>query len=515
MAEMAGSAIVGEVVHRILSGILNKNKDRSDGDNNNIERLEMACIKLDATLEMSNKWQITDKSLLRWRKKLKRVAQECDDTLQRCKHRAVEDEATREQVRRPSVPKRVAYATKSLLSSLVGHNKDEESSSKAVVRRFERLADGADDFLRFVQFCGTPRQYVFVDPLIRHLFAGKYVEYQMLQHYGGRYNYFGIRPMRFDERGLEAMIAFVHEDCTVPKNNFRLGFMLRLSESTDIIGTTVKCLQLVTPHFKSTAEVVIKELTRLPVQDFTWLSIYDKCDEMEHWNNIHSTLTQWFRPDPLCCKQYELHNMPAACRRSTNTLRLSTMFPEQVIGVFLQRSILASEYRNLQVSMATRYNTPSPQEDVPPLKLGVLFMPHDHVEDIFATEGESYAVEEINGEKQKILDVNVDPHQIDELMLPKAIDFLRHNAEAMMYQMSWKSRHGSALLCVEKTGFEMVREPKAAMRQCWRNKSKAFMTLEGERGMEKVMDLGTVQRVLSFLLTVSLVRTALRVCQQP
>jgi hypothetical protein len=63
MAEMAGSAIVGEVARGIFSGIISKHKDGSDGDSSSIERLEMACLKLDATIETSNQWQITDMAL--------------------------------------------------------------------------------------------------------------------------------------------------------------------------------------------------------------------------------------------------------------------------------------------------------------------------------------------------------------------------------------------------------------------------------------------------------------------
>jgi len=153
--------------------------------------------------------------------------------------------------------------------------------------------------------------------------------------------------MSFEERGLEAMLAFIHEDHEAPKENFRLGLMLRISESTDVIGITVKCLQLLTPHFNSISEVVIGELTQLPTQDFNWSPTYDEPGDIEHWNQVHDTLTRWFRPDPFCCKQHELQNMPTACScccSCTNTSRLSSIFPEQVIGVFLQRHILPSEY---------------------------------------------------------------------------------------------------------------------------------------------------------------------------
>jgi len=62
----------------------------------------MACIKLDATIETSNQWQITNVALLRWRKKLKRVALECDDELRRCKQRSLEDKDTKEKLRQSS-----------------------------------------------------------------------------------------------------------------------------------------------------------------------------------------------------------------------------------------------------------------------------------------------------------------------------------------------------------------------------------------------------------------------------
>jgi len=472
----------------------------------------MACIKLDATIETSDHWQITDVALLRWRKKLKRVALECDDELRRCKKRSLEDKETKEKLRQSSFPRRVAHSTKSFLSSLVSHRNNGEPSSKAVVQRFERLANGAGDFLRLVQLGGTPRPYSFLaPPLVRHLFAGKYAHYQMLQHQGSMLKCFSIRPMSFEERGLEATLLFIHEDCKAPKENFRLGLMLRLSQSTDVIGITVKCLQLLTPHFNSISEVVIRELTQLPTQDFKWSPMYNEPGDMERWNQVHDTLTQWFRPDPFCCKQNELQNMSAACSSSsssTNAPGLSGIFPEQVIGVFLQRHILLSEYRELQGSKMTCHSTSSFQEDVLLLKLGVLFMPHHPLEDIkFATEAESSAVEQL-------LDANVHPHQLDSLVLPKAVEYLHHNAEAMMYRMSWKSKHGSAHLCLQKTSKEMMGALGATTRQGWRNNSNAFLAFDVERGTMTVIDMGMAAlSVVSFLLTLALVRSAMNARQ--
>jgi hypothetical protein len=77
MAEMVSSAIVGETVNRIMSSISGKDEEKSK-KKENIERLEMAHIKMEAVLQVSDRWQITEAPLLWWRRKLKRAAQECD-----------------------------------------------------------------------------------------------------------------------------------------------------------------------------------------------------------------------------------------------------------------------------------------------------------------------------------------------------------------------------------------------------------------------------------------------------
>jgi hypothetical protein len=77
MVEIVRSAVAEEIVKQIVSGILDK-QGRKPNEKEHLERLEMAHIKLEAALETSNKWQIRDASLLRWRKKLKRAAQECE-----------------------------------------------------------------------------------------------------------------------------------------------------------------------------------------------------------------------------------------------------------------------------------------------------------------------------------------------------------------------------------------------------------------------------------------------------
>lgn len=117
---------------------------------------------------------------------------------------------------------------------------------------------------------------------------------------------------------------------------------------------------------------------------------------MEYWDNVQTTMAQWFRPDPLCCSE---GYVPACSSCYTKSSSLSSIFPELVCEVFLQCHISLSEYNKLQGSSSTRlYGTSSSLDNFPPLKLGILFMPHDSVEDLKpANAVESYAVEEREG----------------------------------------------------------------------------------------------------------------------
>ncbi|XBI32274.1 hypothetical protein VPH35_055745 [Triticum aestivum] len=442
MAEMVTSVIVGEAVSRIISGIAPTSKDEDKADEEasgggGLERLEMARIKMEAAIQTSNKWQITDTSLLRWRKKIKRTAQDCDDVARRCRQLSREEDEA-EQV---------------FISSFVGHDNDHCSARSAIaaaVRRFQRLADGADEFVRYVQLGGTPRQNMFFNPLIGHIFTGKMIVYQLLRP-GGQYRCFRIRPINFQERGLEAFLSFMYQDSKVPKNSFYLGVVLRLSESTDIIGTIVKCLRVMMPHFNSTTDVVIKEITHLPTQDFSYVA------HKNHWVYVH-TLSEWFRPNPLCCQGFENDVVPSCHSGSDinngsgNKLKFSSIFPEPVCEVFFQCQTSVSEYKNLPGSTVFADDDNSSLKNSQPLKLGILPMPHASLED---PKSVGSTIEVIDTENRRHLThVNVHLDQLDEMMMPKAIDYLHLNAEAMSYQVCWRSNHGSVHLCMEKTSAE-------------------------------------------------------------
>ena len=203
MAETVGSVVVQEAVGQILSGLVQRYAESNAS--RNLERLEMAQIRLEAALETSEKWQITDTSLLRWRRKLKRAAQECDDTLRECKRRIREEEETEQEVRNSAFPKRIAHAAKSFVLS--SFRRDGNELSRSAVQRFEWFADGASEFVRFVRFGGTPQQRMAFNSLIKHLLAGKKLQHKVARGHGvgGSLFLLCLAPVTTTEHGLRAI----------------------------------------------------------------------------------------------------------------------------------------------------------------------------------------------------------------------------------------------------------------------------------------------------------------------
>ena len=175
-AEIVSSALAQEAVNEVLSRIKEGYAEKSDAKEH-IERMEMAHIKLEAALETSKKWNVTSAPLLRWRSKLKRATQECNHTLRRCRQRLQEEEEVQQAVQSSSFPKRVAHTAMSFVSSIFSSGNDDKLRGSTVVRRFESFADGATEFLRYVELGGTPCRNMFSVPLIRHLLAGKGTKY--------------------------------------------------------------------------------------------------------------------------------------------------------------------------------------------------------------------------------------------------------------------------------------------------------------------------------------------------
>ncbi|CAL5077970.1 unnamed protein product [Urochloa decumbens] len=434
---MISSAVVQETVSEILSNMKAKYKGRSN-PKEHMERLEMAHIRLEAALHTSDGWNITSAPLLRWRGKLKRAMQECDETLHRCKKRTKEVEAMEDGVRSSSsFPKRIAHNAKSFVSSIFNGASSSDELSGSTVRRFEWFAEGATEFLRFVELGGTARQYMFFDPLVRHLLAGNTTEYKLVLQ--NQHHLFCLRPVSTPE-GMEGRLLYALKDGDAPENSFLLALTLQISESTNIVRVAVRCLELFTPHFKSTSEIVKTKLTQLPVHDFSWVPYVDSGDK-HHWNNAHGIFSKWFRPNPHCCKQKHGHNQyqqqPYDTGSNTKSSWHRDVYLEPVIKVYLLGHVPVSSGSNQE-------------KGSPYMKLRLLFSPHTSTEGMLSSSVGGSAMEMVPGQEHHGLYPNISFEQLEDIMLPKATDCFRQNAGAAEYQMLWRSKHGGAYIQVEE-----------------------------------------------------------------
>ncbi|WVZ50782.1 hypothetical protein U9M48_002006 [Paspalum notatum var. saurae] len=458
-AEMVGSAVAQEVVTQVLSRFKERCQDKSDAKER-MERLEMAHIKLEAALETSQRWSVTSAPLLRWRSKLKRAAQECDHTMRRCRQRLQEEEeeAAQREVRISSFPQRIAHAARSLVSSIFDRGSSDELRGPAI-RRFERFAEGAGEFLRYMELGGTPRRpYIFFDALVRHLLAGEGTKRCFV--HGGQHLSFLLQPFSPPEHGngMEGVLVILLEDGYVPENNFMLSLILRLSESTDVVGVMVRCLQLFTaPLLSSVAETIKTKVTQLPTQDLCWLPDAYVYGRIEHQDNFYTASSKWFRPNPLCCRQRQDHHY-AQGYADGRTSPPSEPLPydddvclEAVTQVCLLVHVALSGWSNRQrAAVVVDGQTCRPTRGgLPYLKLGVQFWPHASCEDAVGAS----ATEMINGEARGLYSNICFQELLDNILLRKAVHYLRGSAAAASYQMRWRSKHGHAYLQAEKASW--------------------------------------------------------------
>jgi len=83
-------------------------------------------------------------------------------------------------------------------------------------------------------------------------------------------------------------------------------------------------------------------------------------------------------------------------------------------------------------------------------------MPHGSSEDMLLSDKRS-AVAEIRGKEKHLSHTDITLEELNETMLLKAIDYFRHNIEAAIHQMVWRSRHGAAYMVVRKASIEKPR----------------------------------------------------------
>jgi hypothetical protein len=384
MAGILGSAVVQEVITRVSSVIFRKHEEKVSRKDS-IERLKMVHTELELAIERSGKLPITDKSLLHRRKILKRAFEECGDVLQRCKLQAQEDEETETGVS-PTVdssfPKRIARATKSSIAYFFTTGKDDLSSSD--VGKFAWLADCASKFVRDVESGCSLRHYTFCNPLVRHLLQGKTLKHEMEE--GSEFRYLHLLPKSFEERGVEAQLQYLYVDRKAVDKSFRTNLLLRLSESTDLVGIAIKCLQSLASLFNLAAESATGELTLLA-------NLHDMSQSFDPpMAGMHIEHTHFWRPDPVCCK----NDGQRPSVRNMALSELSHRFPEQVILFSFTYSIPAIEFS--MCSSSNDMGTSILTHRQPPLQVTVGFVPHIMIEE----QLESYATEIVGDNEEHI-----------------------------------------------------------------------------------------------------------------
>ncbi|KAM3193629.1 hypothetical protein ACQJBY_070322 [Aegilops geniculata] len=247
MAEILGSAVASESVSRIFSILSgNSREDGHGGAEDNAERLEFAVLKILSVVAVSEEWHILHQPLLDWKARLKRVAEEGDGILRAHRRRSAERKRG-DGVARKAVPvhKRVTRAATRFLPFRRGKDDDGDDPSDATVRRFERLARVADEFLRYVQLGGRPKSLtasmeVPTEPLL----AGKTLEFSLRN--GSRDAVLLLHPC--DGSG-EIVLFLSCDDSAAWERNVKLCVVFRLLEHTDVLDILMSSLQLLPPQF--------------------------------------------------------------------------------------------------------------------------------------------------------------------------------------------------------------------------------------------------------------------------
>jgi hypothetical protein len=216
-----------------------------------------------------------------------------------------------------------------------------------------------------------------------------------------------LQNCRAWNRRLEVALFFIQKDVNAPENNFYFSVTLQRSESTDIVGILIKCLHLFTPLFKSKVETIRNKFMELPTQDFSWVPFVHSVQK-EHWENLHSCVSQWYRPNPSCCKQIDRHEVCHSSNTDTSDTSL-----EPVIQMHLQCQVSPDEGEiNLQ--------------DRQYLIAGLLFMPHGSSEDLPPAD-KSSAIVVNHIYEQHCVHTDITLAQLEEITLAKAVEYFHQN----------------------------------------------------------------------------------------
>ena len=269
---------------------------------------------------------------------------------------------------------RIASAANLSISSLLGlDNKDQLSSS--IAQTFEWYADCADKFVTDVESGCPLRRDTFRYPFVRQVFEGKTIVYQRTK--GSQRLYFDTWPSILEGRGVEAHIRYRYFDPQRLGKSFSIKLVLRLSESTDIVGAAINCLQSSASLLNLAAEDAIVdamgELTQLHnLQDMS-CSYAQFCPWVDIIQECYPDDTKFFRSDPLCCCQVNGREPVVSSSISSD---LSHKFPEETIFFGFECYVPTLEYR---LPASASYDDEHGMLDRhrrQPLELTLLFAPH-------------------------------------------------------------------------------------------------------------------------------------------
>ncbi|CAD6343585.1 unnamed protein product [Miscanthus lutarioriparius] len=188
-----------------------------------------------------------------------------------------------------------------------------------------------------------------------------------------------------------------------------ISLRLRISEDTNIIGMSIKCIQRLTSQFKLVAECAIGELTLLPNLQDTFHSYVLPPSSI---NEICAFYTEFLRPDPICCNGNSCGTLAS---------KSSIEIPEPVTRIYFScyNSAPKNNLRNA------------------PLVLHGVFAPHVswYSNDVIRIEF---------GGKREWRNGSV--QQLEEIARSDALDYLVHEPEPTDYALYWFSPHGIALV---------------------------------------------------------------------
>ncbi|KAM0916144.1 hypothetical protein ACQ4PT_010258 [Festuca glaucescens] len=259
MAGIVGSAVAGEAVRRLSFILLGEEGRDQETTEIRVDRVEMAVLKIETVVAMSEDWQITHAPLLRWRAKLKRVLKEGKGIIRTHRRNTTME-------RRNSFPRRMTQAARRFVHFSRGtdHPGDVDLTD-STVRRFERIADGADDFFQFVR-CGggRPRILVFLPGFARSLSAGETMELSLRMEGGTAVML--LQPWWFEFGGCgigtqaTALLRMSYEHDLAWERNFKVIAAFRPSETTNVVRVPANSVVLLSPQFGASCVAAMKDL---------------------------------------------------------------------------------------------------------------------------------------------------------------------------------------------------------------------------------------------------------------